>query len=600
MKFKTTLWFLLLALLLGVGFYYAQKNVPSSDTAADKAKLLLRIKPADVVEVEIKAVDHDFVFEKKGLKWFVRKPIEARANGSEIDGFLASVEYLERRRVITPADLAENKLTLADFDLEKPKLQLDLKTASGVISFKVGKKPKQGDDLYVQIAGDPNIYRVEGDIGDRISKKLADYRERALFEFAPNDVRRIEIHNGPKLVEFTRTNDQWRITQPLSARADHEKVEEFLSQTCGMRADDFISEDPAASREYGLDEPAQQVVIQLDKPENEPALLIGSKLKTDEQKIAVKVRGQNSIVGVSTNYSVEAARPLNDFRDRKIASFYADEPEEIEIRNRQVVVLLRREGKDWKIVQPESLDADNELVARMVGKLGEIQVKDFTADVVTDLDKYGLKAPAFAYTLRGKAPAQTNATGRVLLNLTLGKEDAAKKLVFARAGDEPAVYGFDSADTADLPKSAMDVRSRMLFSVKKDTLKSCVQKKGKSTVTMERGADGVWKIGEGSVGVLNETDWTRFQNMMEHFTVEKIVGTALNTTVKQYGLDSPVATLGVTAEVDGKRVTQDILVGKETSQKKCYVLWKNQLLVCEVTRDLQQLLAADWLTKPSR
>ena len=136
MKLKTTFWFIVIAAALGFGFYMAQQRLPSTEEAREKGKRVVDIKAADVVEVGIKGVDRDFLFERKDKKWFLKKPLPVHANASEVEGILAAVEYMERISVVTPRDLAEKKLTLADYGLEKPGTVLDLKTKGGNFSGK--------------------------------------------------------------------------------------------------------------------------------------------------------------------------------------------------------------------------------------------------------------------------------------------------------------------------------------------------------------------------------------------------------------------------------------------------------------------------------
>jgi len=344
-----------------------------------------------------------------------------------------------------------------------------------------------------------------------------------------------------------------------------------------------------------LDEP-YEFTVKLDTPETSSVFVLGPKLKTDAQKIAAKIKGQNSIVSIQGTYTNEIMKPLNDFRDRRLASFNINDVHEIELHHRQMTTFLQRQEGEWKIVKPESMEADKDLVSGFLNRLSTVQIKEFVTDVATDLDKYSLKTPISSVILRGKSDgSSSNATAALHLNLFMGSEDNAKKTSYIKLGDESSVYSIDSAN---FPKSSMDFRSRNLFTIKKDNIKSSSQKRGKNfNVTVLKTTDGKWKLDGNTQGVLNETAWQKFVNHLEHFTVDRIVGTALNGTMKQYGLESPLATISVEVEENGKSSIEEILVGKETSQKTHYILYKNQLLVCQITPEHYQVLAADWLGK---
>ncbi len=601
MKLKSTLILFLLTALIAGGYFFAQKHLPSTEDAAERSKRVLDLKASDVTEVEIKGVDRDFFFEKKDEKWSFKRPIQVRANISEIEGLLATIEYLESRRSLSLKEITDAKLSFADYGLDKPRLTAILKTKSGTTTLYLGNEAKQGDGLYIQIGGNPKVFLVEKDLAVRLGKKLEEYRERTLFDFLVSHVKQVELKNASKLLEFSKTNQLWRIVQPLNARADSSKIDEFLQQTSNLHAQDFLSDDPTAAKEYSLEDPAQEVTISLDQKDSVSTLLLGQKLKNDDKKIAAKIKGQNSIVSIEATYAVEVAKPLNDFRDRNLAVFKTNDITEIELKIRQVPVLLQREGDVWRIFQPEKMEADKELVEKFLMRLNSMQIKEFTTDVITDLDKFGLKTPLFTITLRGKSEendsTKANSPSVVYLNLAIGKEGPVQKLAYVRVGDEPSVYGVDLFEVEGLPRSELSLRTRLLFEIKKDTLKSCSQKKGRNPITLEHMKDGKWKVAEISQGIINETSWQKFLNNLNHFAVEKIVGPALNTTIAQYGLAEPEVSYVMTTEIAGKLVTEEILVGHETPQRKYYILWKNQLLICEVNREIHQILTADWFFK---
>lgn len=611
MKSRGTLYMLLVVAFMGVGYLLARKHIPSSDQRIEKSKRVLDFKGADITQIQIRGVDRDFIFEKGKNTWSFKNPIKAAADSTVMEGILSSVEYLECRRELTPKDISAAHLSLADYGLDKPRLVVSFRGGKETITIHIGNEAL-GSGLYIQVEGDPSVYLVDKDIARKLVRKQEDYREKGLFDFRPSQVLAFEIRNGSKFLEFSRTNSMWRIVQPLNARANGEMVEQLLKSTGYLQVQEFLSDDLTVVKDYGLEDPPQSVTIRLEKVDAPIELLIGSKLKTDGTKTAAMLRGRNSIVAIPSSYGATVARSLNDFRDRNLTRFNPADVQEIILRTRQVAVVLRRDGAEWKIIQPETLTADPDLVNNLLTRLSTAQIKDFSSDVLTDLDKYGLKAPVTSIVLRGKpmpSPGGTNAVSAVFMDLALGKDDLSQKLSYVKLADESSIYGLDSTVATDLPRSLMDVRSRILFEIPKDSLRFCSQKKDKMVISVEKSSSQApWKIADTAQGVLNETPWLRFQNLLGHFAVEKIVGTALNSTLKQYGLDFPFCSVTIkyrsdTAKSetgsDADRETQ-ILVGRETPRKKFYVLWKDQLLVCEVSHETWKILTTPWLTKVSK
>lgn len=599
MKLKNTVVLLLLAIIVGGGYYYLNnvKKLQTTEQAEAKRKRLFDFQSADVSELRVKGPDRNFIFERQNGKWNLKAPIQVRANGGEINEILSKVEYLEHKRILTPKEVAEYKLTLADYGLDQPKTVAEVKTKNQSYSIKLGNERRQGNDQFIQIDGDPNIYVVDKQLGVELSKKIEDYRERLLFDNSLPDINHFEIKNGVKVFEFAKTNGSWKVVQPLYARADAEKVNDFLRETCDLRAEDFLSEDPATAKQYGLDEPYNSTV-KLDTPSASSILILGGRVKSDEPKIAAKIKGQNSIVSIQETYSNSFNRPLNDFRDRHVVTVNPEEIQDIELHSRQLTIALQKQNNVWKFTQPQGApEVDQDLVKEFLARLNAIQIKEFVTDVPTDLEKYSLKTPIASIVLKSQAaPNQTNDTSTVKMNLGFGGEDAAKKLTFVKLADESSVYGLDQKDSAALPKGINDLRSRKIFEIKKEQIKSATQKKGKTAFTITKTSEGTWQLGENSQGVLNETPWQKFLNHMERFTVERIVGTAVNGSLKQYGLDNPIATITIETEVDGKPVTQELVLGKDTG-KGVYMIWKNELLICQISPQSYKNLGTDWVIK---
>lgn len=607
MKTKSTFWLLLITLLVAGGYYFAKRKLPTTEETAERQKRVLDFKAADVTRMEIKGADRDFLFERREGKWFFARPLQVRADAGEIEGILSGLEFLESRRRISERAYTEAKLTLSDYGLEKPRASVLFRTPRAESTLFLGNEARQGDALYVQVKGEKAVHLVDKFLATRLEKKIEDYRERNLFDFRAEKIALLNLRAGDKHIEISRTNQLWRIVQPLSARADRDKVEDFLRRLAALRADDFLSEDPAASREYGLEEPAEEISVRLEKEEAVHTLVFGSKLKTDDKKIAARVKGQNSIVAVAAAFAAEAARALNDFRDRNLAPFASGDAREIEMRHRGATLLLQKPQNDWQIVQPEKLAADSELVEKLLTRLSGMQIKEFAADVLTDLDKFGLKTPSARVTIRARvadsaaANAGTNAPPAAvappILDLEIGKTDSGKKLTYVKRADESSIYAVDAADAAALPKGAFELRSRVLFAIAKDAIQAVSVKKGRSAVGVAKTPEGKWKLDESASGVLNETAWQRLLNRLQRFEVSKIQGVALNTYAKQRGFDPPAATISVTGEFDGKKGVQEIVVGREAGGVHA-IVWKNQLLIAEITREDFQTLTAELLVKP--
>ena len=68
------------------------------------------------------------------------------------------------------------------------------------------------------------------------------FRSRTAIEFTPSAATRLEIKAADRVIELiksaatTNAESRWMLTRPLSARADQNKISEFLSDLSGLRS----------------------------------------------------------------------------------------------------------------------------------------------------------------------------------------------------------------------------------------------------------------------------------------------------------------------------------------------------------------------------
>ena len=81
-----------------------------------------------------------------------------------------------------------------------------------------------------------------------IPRSAADWRSTALVDAGQNDFDSIVLTNGAKIIELHRdaTNHLWRMTRPLQARADNDRITAALQQLQAARVTQFVTDDSNA------------------------------------------------------------------------------------------------------------------------------------------------------------------------------------------------------------------------------------------------------------------------------------------------------------------------------------------------------------------
>lgn len=558
MKSRTTLVLVILALIVGGLVWLDSRKGVTTEEATAKRKRLLDIQSDEVTRLELTASNQTIVAVKTGDRWDIESPLTVRAGTGSINAILGELEFTERERTLTERELAGTRP--AEFGLDAPRVRVAVTGKKGAVTVLVGGETPTKDGLYVQLAGSKAVSVVRKDLFDRLNVRLDDLRDRQLLDFATETATRLEIITGQRAIELTRraatTNAEprWLISRPLAVRADAGKASELLNALASLRAAEFISEDPKDVHTYGLDEPTHEVTVWTAGTNAGIALLLGRSPTNDAEKVYAKLKSANSIVTVPAAEARKFDAQVNDLRDHRLFTVTAGDVQGIDIQRGADTISLARDGDAWNVLTSagaKDFRADDMITSALLGQLVNIAAKEFTADVATDLEKFGLAAPPVTITLRGTG---TNVVGRLLL----GAENAPAGLRYAKRADEAFVYGLDTNALRVLPGRPLDLRNRRIADFNIADVTRLVIRRATGSVTLDRGADQTWRLTEPTQGVLDADALRQLLDDLAGLRAQDFVPTGLDN-LAPYGLEVPETAITVHA---GER-TWTLAVGKD-------------------------------------
>ncbi len=387
-----------------------------------------------------------------------------------------------------------------------------------------------------------------------MNRTLDDLRDRTVMDFQPASTTRIEIRSLDRAIELARSagatnaEPRWALTRPLAARADQRKVSELLADLSGVQVSDFVSDDPKDVHTYLLDEPEREVTVWMG--ESGKTLQIGRTSTNDPAKVYVKLKSSDSVYTVPAATAQKFAVQANDLRDAQVLAFTESDVRGIDILHGMDKISLVRTDLSWNLVAPVAVSADDSAVQLVLRHLGDLNARQFTADVTTDLDKYGLAAPIATVVLRGDG---TN----ILAQLLVGATDASNTVRFVKRVDEPFVYGVETNIADWLPSNYLTLRTHVLAELKADQITNLTIEKSSGKVALQRDGDKKWKLIEPAQGVIDSDALQRLLDELTAVPAEDFVHEGRDN-LAEYGLDQPQATLTVTL---GDK-TYTLLLGK--------------------------------------
>jgi hypothetical protein len=204
------------------------------------------------------------VVERSDEGWQMVAPVRAPADEDTVDALLSSLSFLRAASFVDePGSEQEMGFAPPQFAVE---LELSGEAEGSdprIVRLAVGGVDEGGSQRFVRGAAE-SLYLISQRSFDGFPRRVVEYRDRRLAEFAADDARRVELgfHTtaGETVsVSVTREVDGW------ASNADPvvpEKLDTLVDALSRLRADDIIAEEfgPAELQAMGLD-PAKTVLL---------------------------------------------------------------------------------------------------------------------------------------------------------------------------------------------------------------------------------------------------------------------------------------------------------------------------------------------------
>ena len=443
MNFRTTLIIIIvLACLAGAYFLFFQE---SGDLGSVEEKQRIHevygLAQEKVWQVSLAFADAAYqpltLVKNDAGEWQLTQPFPADANGEKLTEML---ENLLNKRVKQTLAVTE----LGQYGLDTPSITVSLWTETSgnstpTFRFLIGKKAINFS-VYAKEESEPHIFLIESSVLDDLTQSPTDLRDRAAVKLNPETVSELRILN-PNQTELRceKVEKTWRMTHPLSAKADSQEIESLFSTLGSLPVATFEADwtgdaSAPALEKYGLHLPRLSVIL---KDENGTrGLHIGAGTY-------VKPAHRNAVYTLADDIYAQLNKSVFDLRDKRVLDFQRTATTRIEIEStdgygnpslqRQgnaKVVCVKNFDDTWDLKTPIQTKADAQVIDALLFGVDSLKAVEFVTDSPTTLGLYGLAPPAMqvSFTQRGEEnPA--------VLLIGDWKDDA----VYVKSGDSSQV-----------------------------------------------------------------------------------------------------------------------------------------------------------------
>ena len=327
------------------------------------------------------------------------------------------------------------------------------------------------------LAGGYYVYEVRLGPG----REEAAARKGRVFNAETKDVTEIQLKREGETVRLERKGEGWELLEPVRARGSRPTADEILANVLTAKIDREIEANPKTPADFGLDKPAANMTLTL-KDGKKLGIELGAKNPTGVWVYA-REHGKPAVFVVGESVLRDATRPVADFRDRTLLAFDAKDVTGFEVVLPDQTLAAERADGGWQMTRPAPLAADGELIGEFLDKLAAQKVREFVADGPASPATYGLDRPTKVTIFTGR---DKDRVGRTLL---LGREDPAKKGVYAMRPGEPSVMLVADELVKQVPRNVAVLRNKVLVSVDREKVAKLELESPKGPVTAAREKD---------------------------------------------------------------------------------------------------------------
>lgn len=270
----------------------------------------------------------------------------------------------------------------------------------------------------------------------------------------------------------------WKIEKPVEVAADASEVSGVTSNLATLDLTRVIDEKPASLEAFGLDKPRLRLTFTAaGKPRT---LLLGAKTATGGDTYA-KLDDGARVFTVPSWLEQSLDKTTFQLRNKAVVSVDREAVDHLAIIGVPGTIELKKDGSDWRLVQPLQGRADAAEVGSLLTRLSSGQMQAIVAEQPATLDAYGLHPPRTTVTATG--------SGKTLAQVFVGSAsgDAA---IHMRDASRSIVFTVEKALADDLQRPATAYRAKDVFAFRMFNLSRLVVMRHDTSRTFEKKKTG--------------------------------------------------------------------------------------------------------------
>jgi hypothetical protein len=318
-----------------------------------------------------------------------------------------------------------------------------------------------------------------------------EHRERAdrvFAELSGDRVIAVDLQTGDGRIRLEKSDDVWRLTEPMDYPADAGAVRSLIQNLAGLEADRVLSLDEVDTADYGLAAPVIGVAL-VDDDGARFELAVGDETPLGGKR-AVRRGSDDEILLCPGGFVAGLDKEVDHWRSRDVVDALESDLAAIEIETVIDRIRAVRVGDRWQLEEPVADLADGEQMRSLVSELNALRIGEF---LPADTPSASVEPPEYRITLTRADEAEP-----VVLELGPPEEDGSS-VICRRDGVE--MFTIPDSIRARLGKAPVLWRSPKVWTFSSWDAGKVEIASADREVVLDRvnddGLGGVWRFSDG-------------------------------------------------------------------------------------------------------
>ncbi|HSI83333.1 MAG: DUF4340 domain-containing protein [Candidatus Methylacidiphilales bacterium] len=346
--------------------------------------------------------------------WMLQKPVQARADRTKVRNWLNVLLGLTVTDFVTdtspnPSTYGLSSPTAHLWATFSPENEQGLPDPSATatakeVSLEIGSPvPDKPEYVYAWRPGTTSVFTISNVIVQQLLGGLADVRDRSIFPFKPDDVRKLAIKKGDRTYQLTENElSGWDITGDFSWRADKGRVQKLIKRILTEQAENFVKDTTTDLKAYGLDEPQARLTFGLQR-ENRKTTFDVNFGKQEQGAVYLRNSIEPTIYSVPDTFlKVLPSHPL-ELRHMQVINLNKDRFELLKVIKKTGTYTLQRDPKGVLQCDVKGFKTDLTRALEQVDVIPQLRAAQW---VGLPEPEYGLDEPAIVVEISAEGKTE--------------------------------------------------------------------------------------------------------------------------------------------------------------------------------------------------